>query len=58
MMTVAQLREALSQCAPDEIVALRTVEHGEVCLTSDLTSVELSPDGCVLLVGDVDKVAS
>jgi hypothetical protein len=53
-----QLRETIADWPDDAPVVVRTLEHGEVCLTVALTSVDQYDDGSLLLVGDVDKAAN
>jgi hypothetical protein len=53
-----QLREVLADWPEDTQVSVRTLEHGEVCLTVALTSVDQYEDGSLLLVGDGDKASN
>ena len=57
-MTADQLRAALVDWPGDTPVTVRTVEHGEVCLTVALTSVDQYDDGSLMLVGDVDAASN
>lgn len=57
-MNAKQLRDAIADWPDDTRVTVRTVEHGEVCLTVDLTGVDQYDDGSLLLVGDVDAAAN
>lgn len=57
-VTAAQLRAAIADWPDDTAVTVRTVEHGEVCLTVALTSVDQYDDGSLLLVGDVDQASN
>jgi hypothetical protein len=56
-MNAKQLREALADWPDETPVAVRTLEHGEVCLTVDLTSVDQYEES-LLLVGDVDAASN
>lgn len=61
-MNAKQLREALRDWPDETPVAVRTLEHGEICLTASLTSVDQYDEGggfaSLLLVGDVDKAGN
>ncbi len=61
-MNAQQLREAIAEWPDETPVAVRTLEHGEICLTVALTSVDQYDEGAgvasLLLVGDIDQAAS
>jgi hypothetical protein len=57
-VNAAQLRQALAEWPDETPVTVRTLEHGEVCLTVALTSVDQYDDGSLLLVGDVDQTSN
>lgn len=57
-MTIQQLIEGLSQL-PAEVRArealVQTAESGEVCLTVEITDVDIR-DKAVVIIGDLDRV--
>src|SRR5687767_15532160 len=57
-VTVKQLKDLIEDWPSNAPVTVRTVEHGEVCLTVTLTSVDQYEDGSLMLVGDVDKASN
>ena len=55
-MKVAELIRKLQDYGDDTPVSVRTLEHGEVVLTVEVTRVKVE-NGEIVIVGDIDEAA-